>query len=138
MVSALDVPADVLIKKVAEKLKENDKIKPPKWSEFVKTGVHAERKPHEKDWWYTRCASLLRKTYVEGKVGVGKLKTWYGGRKNRGSKPEHHVDASGAVIRRALQQLESAGLIKKDKTGRVLTAGGQSLLHKAVLEINKK
>ena len=138
MVSALDVPAEELIKKVAEKLKQNDKIKPPEWSEFVKTGAHVERKPTDKDWWYVRCASLLRKTYIEGKVGVGKLKTWYGGRKNRGSRPEHHVDASGSVIRKALQQLESAGYIKKDKTGRVLTASGQSLLHKTVLEIKKK
>ena len=138
MVSAQDVPSQALIKKLAEKLKENEKIKPPEWSEFVKTGVHVERKPVQKDWWYTRCASILRKTYIERKVGVGKLKTWYGGRKNNGSKPEHHADASSNIIRKALQQLEAAGLVKKEKTGRKVSPAGQSLIHKAVLEIQKK
>lgn len=137
MVSAQDVPAQVLIKSLSEKLKQESKIKPPEWSKFVKTGVHAERKPVRKDWWYTRCASILRKVYIEGKVGVGKLTTWYGGRKSRGSKPEHHEDASSNIIRKALQQLEAGGLIKKDKTGRVITPKGQSLIHKTVLEIKK-
>jgi len=138
MVSAQDVPSQILIKKLAEKLKQNEKIKPPEWSEFVKTGAHVERKPTQKDWWYTRCASILRKTYIEGKVGVGKLKTWYGGRKNKGSNPEHHVDASSNIIRKALQQLESAGLVKKEKTGRKVSPTGQSLIHKTVLEIQKQ
>jgi len=137
MVSAQDVPAQTLIKKLAEKLKQNEKIKPPQWAEHVKTGVHAERKPVQKDWWYTRAASILRKVYTEGKVGVGKLTTWYGGRKNNGSKPEHHADSSSNIVRKALQQLESAGLVQKDKTGRKITPGGQSLIHKAVLEIKK-
>ncbi len=137
MVSAQDVPAQTLIKKLAEKLKQNEKINPPQWSEHVKTGAHVERKPSQKDWWYTRTASVLRKVYIEGKVGVGKLATWYGGRKNRGSKPEHHADASTNIIRKALQQLESAGLVKKDKTGRSITSKGQSLIHKTVLEIKK-
>ena len=45
MTTVFDVPADLLIKKVAEEFKENDKINSPAWSNFVKTGVHKERKP---------------------------------------------------------------------------------------------
>ncbi len=135
MVSVTDVKAQELIERVSKKLQENDKIKPPVWTEFVKTGAHAERPPARKDWWYVRCASILRKLAVNGKTGVGQLRTWYGGRKNRGVKPEHHVDASGNIIRKALQQLEAAGYVKKEKDGRTLSPAGQSLLTKTVLEI---
>lgn len=135
MVATNEVPADLLISNLKDKLKQNEKIKQPDWASFVKTGPHAERKPVEEDWWYTRCASILRRASIRGKIGVGKLKTWYGGRKNRGTKPEHHVDAGGSVIRKAIQQLEAAGYLKKEKAGRVLSPTGQSLIHKAVLEV---
>lgn len=137
MVSAADVPADKLIKKTAEKLKSDDLMRPPKWVPFVKTGAHVEKKPVERDWWYTRCASILRKADVEGVIGVGRLRTWYGSRKNRGVKPEHHVDASGSIIRKAIQQLERAGYLKKEKAGRSLSPKGRSLLHKTALEVRK-
>ena len=45
MTTVFDVPADLLIEKVAEEFKDNDKINSPAWSNFVKTGVHKERKP---------------------------------------------------------------------------------------------
>ena len=61
MTTVFDVPADLLIKKVAEEFKNNDKINSPAWSNFVKTGVHKERKPEDVDWWYTRCASIIRR-----------------------------------------------------------------------------
>ena len=60
MVTVYDVPAEQLILKTAQKLKENDKIVPPDWAEFVKTGRHTERAPSQDDWWYTRAASILR------------------------------------------------------------------------------
>ena len=41
MVTVYDVPAEPLILKVAEKLKENSKIVAPDWAEFVKTGTEA-------------------------------------------------------------------------------------------------
>ena len=37
MTTVFDVPADLLIKKVAEEFKNNDKINSPAWSNFVKT-----------------------------------------------------------------------------------------------------
>jgi small subunit ribosomal protein S19e len=137
MVSALEAPAEGLIKKVAEKLKSDSTITPPGWLVHVKTGAHAERKPESADFWYIRCASLLRKTYIEKNVGVGRLRTWYGGRKTYGTTPEHHVDAGGSIIRKALQQLEQAGYVKKEKTGRILTPKGRSLLDKTAMEFYK-
>jgi small subunit ribosomal protein S19e len=83
MVTVYDVPAEALILKVAEKLKENDKIVPPEWAEFVKTGVHTERAPVQEDWWFTRAASILRKLYVKGPMGTSKLAGEYGGFNDR-------------------------------------------------------
>lgn len=137
MVSALDVPAEMLILKISEKLKTEKLIEPPQWTRFVKTGTFAQRKPHNPDWFYDRCASILRRIYIEKNVGVGRLRTRYGGRKNPGTRPEHHADASGNIIRKALQQLEKAGFIKKEKVGRVLTPAGLSLLEKTAVSIYK-
>jgi small subunit ribosomal protein S19e len=137
MVSALEAPADELIKKLAEKLKSESAIKAPTWMGYAKTGPHAERKPQEKDFWYTRAASILRKLYLEKNVGVGKLRTWYGRSKSYGNAPEHHVDAGGSIIRKALQQLESAGYVKKEKIGRTLTPKGRSFIDKTVMEFYK-
>lgn len=135
MVSVLEVPADVLISKLSEKLKQHEEIRPPEWASHAKTGVHAQRQPQSPDWWYFRCASLLRVIYMEPNVGVGRLRTKYGGRRARGTKPEHHYDASGNVIRKALQQLEKSGYVKKGVHGRMLTPQGKSLLDKVTNEI---
>lgn len=137
MVSALEAPAEGLIKNVAEKLKSDSAIKPPEWLQHAKAGPHAERRPESADFWYVRCASLLRKAYIEKTVGVGRLRTWYGGRKSYGTTPEHHVDAGGSIIRKALQQLEQAGYVKKEKTGRTLTPKGRSLLDKTAMDFYK-
>ncbi len=121
MVKITDVPADLLIKKLAEKLKEIPEIKQPEWSLFVKTGVSKERRPSNPDWWYIRAASILRKLYLKGPMGVSRLRSLYGGRKNRGSKPEHFYKGSGKIIRTILQQLEAAGFLKlKEANGRKL------------------
>jgi small subunit ribosomal protein S19e len=139
MVTALDVPADKLIAAVAEKLKSeySEHIKPTAWAYYAKTGVHKEKPPEDPEWWYVRAASILRKLYKSGEpLGIETLRTIYGGRKNRGSKPEHFYKASGSVIRKILQQLEKAGLVKTlPRKGRVLTPAGRSLLDKTAKEI---
>src|SRR5437016_4496769 len=67
MPTAFEVPANELINRLAKHLKENvSEISPPSWSEYAKTGAHKERPPQDPDWWYARCASLLRKLYVNG------------------------------------------------------------------------
>lgn len=107
-------------------------IKKPEWAELVKTGVFKERPPMDSDWWYMRAASMLLKIKRLGPVGVSKLRTKYGGRKNMGAAPEHFFRGSGKIIRTILQQLEVAGLLKQDKKGlhkgRVLTAKATALI----------
>lgn len=135
MVTVYDVPANTLINGAANRLKSVEGISPPAWLAYAKTGSHVERAPHEADFWYVRCASLLRNIYVHGDTGVARLRTHYGGRKNMGAKPDHHRDAGGAVIRRALQQLETAGLVEKKKTGRVISGKGKALLDSVAKEL---
>lgn len=118
------------IRGVAEKLKALPELKPPEWSAFVKTGTHNERPPQDPDWWWIRAAAVLRKVEKSGSLGTQKLRKAYGGRKNKGHKPEHKHKASGAVIRKVLQQLESAGLVSKTKNkGRAITPKGSAMLH---------
>ncbi len=134
--TVFDVPANKLIEKAAEKLQAVPDIKPPQFLAFVKSGSCNIRAPEQKDFWFLRCASLLRKAYVQPSLGVGRLRNYYGGRKKRGRAAEHHGKAGGSIIRKALQQLEKAGFIKKGKTGRAITAKGKSFLDKAAKEAN--
>lgn len=137
MVTVYDVPAEKLILKVAEKFKENDKIVPPDWAEFAKTGVQAERAPVQPDWWYTRAASVIRKLYVKGPMGTSKLSAEYGGYVDRGAKPNRAVRGSRNIIRKCLIQLQDAGLLvaTKDKQGRAISPAGQSMLDNAAKEV---
>ena len=48
MAKVYDVPADVFISELTETLKGED-IAVPSWAPFVKTGVHADKPPHESD-----------------------------------------------------------------------------------------
>ncbi|MGP3668001.1 MAG: 30S ribosomal protein S19e [Candidatus Bathyarchaeota archaeon] len=140
MVTVYDVPANSLIEKIAEYLLENvEEVKPPSWARFVKTGSHRQRPPDRDDWWYIRCASLLRKLYVKGPIGLSRLRRMYGGRKTGKIRPEHPRKAGGAIIRKALQQLEKAGLVKAiSGKGRVLTDEGKSLLDRLAFEVKSK
>ena len=137
MVTVYDVPSEKLIANVAQKLKDSGKVNPPEWAEFAKTGVHTEKAPIQADWWYTRAASVLRKVYVKGPIGTSKLAAEYGGFNDRGSKPNRAVKGSRSIIRRSLMQLESAGLVAKNKNnGRVVTPKGQALLDNAAKEVS--
>ena len=140
MVTALEVPAEMLIERLAQELKKNPKIRPPVWAYYVKTGVSREKPPDNPDWWYYRAASILRKLYKTGKpIGIERLRTVYGSRMNRGVAPEHFYKASGSVIRKILQQLEQAGLVVKlRRRGRILSAKGRSLLDRLAYEIMRE
>lgn len=107
----------------------------PDWALFVKTGVHRETVPRNADWWYIRAASILRVCYKQGPIGVSKLRNKYGGKQNRGVRPDKFARASGKVIRTILQQLQTAELVKEHTVGthkgRIATPAGASLLVKA-------
>ncbi len=140
MPTPYDVPSNILIQRLAHYLKdEMDQINPPPWTPVVKTGSHAQRPPQNPDWWYTRCASILRKVYVKGPIGIQSLRAEYGGRKDRGVRPEHARKGSGTIIRKALQQLEEAKLVKSSgNRGRVVTKKGRSILDRLSTEIKKE
>ena len=138
MVNAYDVPASDLIDAVAKELKNNEKIQPPEWMAFAKSGAHVQRPPQDEDFWYIRGASMLRKIYVKGNLGTERLRTEFGGKRNRGAKPGQHRKAGGSIIRKLLQQFEAAGLIKKMKTGRVIAPAGQKLLDNTAYTLSKK
>jgi small subunit ribosomal protein S19e len=138
MATVYDVPADLLIQRVADKLKEMDEFKPPEWAAFVKTGVHKERAPEQRDWWYIRVAAIFRKVYTDGPVGIERLRTVYGGRKRRGVEPPKFRKGSGSIIRKALQQLEKAGFVKQTSEGRVVTPQGRSFLDKTAAELKRE
>ena len=135
MTTVYDVKADNLIQKTAEKLK--DDIEQPEWSLFVKTGVSRERAPENKDWWFVRAASMLRKIYMKGPLGISTLRTMYGGRQRRGHKQDHFKKAGGKIIRTILQQLEKQEYIETEKgEGRKITPKGQKFLDNISKEVS--
>ena len=136
MAKVYDVPADELISKLTEALK-SEEIDIPTWAVFVKTGAHAAKPPQKPDWWYTRCASILRKIYLHGPLSVNDLRTMYGdGKRNMYYGARHHKDASGAIIRNAIHGLEKLGYLEKvEKKGSVLTRQGMQKLDKISTEI---
>jgi len=134
-----DVPINELILKTAAELEKMSDITPPSWSDFAKTGPHKERAPVQKNWWHIRAAAILQTLQKKGPIGVSKLRTKYGGRKNRGHQPDKFCKASGNILRKILQQLEKAGLAAKAEKGthkgRIITPQGAKLLGKAAAEI---
>ncbi|MFP3909691.1 MAG: 30S ribosomal protein S19e [Halobacteriota archaeon] len=135
MATVYDVPTDNLIRNVAEKLKEIEELQPPEYAYFVKTGVNKERAPEQRDWWYLRAASVLRKVYTDGPVGIERLKTFYGGKQRRGVKRSRFNRGSGSIIRDILQQLEKAGYVQTQKKGRTVTPQGRAFMDKSAKEL---
>ena len=116
---------------LAEALKKIPEFEIPEWANYVKSGVSRERPPVDDDFWYTRAASILRQLYIHGVVGVEKLRTRYGSRKDRGGRPDKFKKAGGKIIRVILQQAEAAGLVEKVlrmQYGRRLTQEGRDFL----------
>lgn len=140
--SIANVSKTEVIEKLALELKKVADIKPPQWSQFVKTGSQAERPPVNPDWWYVRTASILLKLNNLGPVGVSKLRIKYGGRKNRGMAPERFRKSSGKIIRIILQQLEKAGFAKQAvkglHKGRIITPKGIAFAEKVSYALMKQ
>ena len=128
MTTVYDVPPHDLIAAVAQELKAAGKVQPPTWAEFAKTGVNREMPPTNPDWWFVRCASVLRRIYIDGPVGVSRLRSFYGGKHRKGVATGFFCKGSGSVVRESLQQLEKAGYVRKLKKGRQMTPEGQAYL----------
>jgi small subunit ribosomal protein S19e len=128
MTTLYDIPAELLLPRLAEELKKRKEIQPPPWAAFAKAGVHQQMPPEDPDWWFIRAASVLRRLYIDGPVGVQRMRTAYGGKRDRGSSPFQFRKGGGSALRKVLQQLEAAGLVAKDRTGRSLSVDGRKLL----------
>jgi small subunit ribosomal protein S19e len=133
MANVYDAKSSELISAAAAALK--DKIKKKEYMNYVKSGPSKERPPAQSDFWYIRSASILRQVYINGPVGVSRLSTRYGSRKEHVVHRRHHMGAGTGIIRDMLQELEKANLIKKAKIGRVITPQGKSFLDKIANQI---
>ena len=123
--------------KLAEALKSLPEFQRPDWAAFVKSGPAKSRPIEDPDFWHKRAASILRQIYKKKIVGVSRLRTRYGSKKNRGVRPEEFMKSSGKIIRVILQQCDKAGLteiaktmkgIKGKKPGRQLTEKGKKFM----------
>ncbi|MBR9681755.1 MAG: 30S ribosomal protein S19e [Candidatus Altiarchaeota archaeon] len=128
MITVAQVSADAIISLIAQDLKT--KLEMPEWAKFVKTGPSREKPPTQREWWWIRSASILRRVYLDGPVGSNRLRTYYGGRKDRGVRSEKTYKAGGKIIRTILQQLEKQKLIKSTPKGKFITPSGQSYMDK--------
>ena len=138
MANVLEVDTSKIILKTAEKLKENQVVKQPEYIFYVKSGAGRERVPSNTDFWYMRCASILRQAYVNGPIGVSKLRSRYSNRKKHVVHRHHNVRAGGSIIKDAFDALEKAGYVKKTTKGREITSKGRSFLDKTAGEIIKE
>lgn len=122
---------------LAKALANIPELSAPEWVAIVKSGMSRERIPADADFWYKRMASILRQLYLNGVVGVGKLRTRYGGKKNRGARRSKFFKSSGKLIRVILQKCETAGLVEKVDNlqhGRRLTEKGREFLDAIKIE----
>jgi len=135
--SVYEINAQEYNLKLAEALKEIPEIKEPEWAQLVKSGPAKERPIDDLDFWHKRTASVLRQIYKKDVVGVNRLRTYYGSKKNRGMKPEQFRKAGGKIIRVVLQQTDAAGLteiakdikgMKSKRPGRQLTKKGKEFM----------
>ena len=135
MSNIFDVKGSELVKLAAQRLK--GRIQKPTYVDFVKSGANKERPPQDPDFYFVRSASILRQVYINGPVGVSRLRTRYGSSKGHRVHRHHHAESGGSVIRDAFASLESLNYIKKTKKGRVITPEGKSFLDKLSKEITK-
>ncbi|CAP69201.1 uncharacterized protein PODANS_7_11570 [Podospora anserina S mat+] len=126
-VTVRDVDAHKFVGAYAAFLKRQGKLPVPGWVDTVKTGPAKEMPPQDIDWFYVRAAAVARHVYLRKTVGVGRLRRVHGSAKNRGSRPSHHVEASGSVDRKIMQALEKIQVLEQDeeKGGRRITQQGQ-------------
>jgi len=135
--SIYDLNAQEYNLKLAEALKKFPEFNEPEWAKYVKSSPSRERPIEDENFWHKRAASILRQIYKKGIVGVSRLRTKYGSKKNRGYKPERFVRAGGKIIRTILQQADQAGFTesiksikgtKEKRPGRKLTDKGRKFL----------
>lgn len=120
-------------------ISRSGKLKVPDQIDLIKTAKFKELSPVDPDWYYIRCASILRHMYHRYPAGVGSVTRIYGGRRRNGVHPSHYCRAATGIARKALQSLESIGLIEKlPEGGRKLTSQGQRDLDRIANQVLAK
>ncbi|KAK1908898.1 40S ribosomal protein S19 [Pyrenophora teres f. teres] len=116
-VTVKDIESHKFVQAYAAFLKRQGKLPIPGscWVDTVKTSHSNELPPQDIDWFYIRAAAVARHVYMRKTVGIGRLRKVHGSTKNRGSRPSHHVDASGSVDRKVMQALEKIGVVEHDE-----------------------
>ena len=136
MANVFEVDAQKLITLASSKLKESG-IQKPGYVAFVKTSAGRERVPASEDFFYFRCASILRQVHLQGPIGISKLRTKYGSKKQHVVHRHHHARAGGSIIKDAFDALEKKGYVKTTKQGRMISPAGKSFLDKLSNDIIK-
>lgn len=115
------------------------KLRVPEWVDLVKTSRAKELAPYDPDWFYTRCAAVVRHIYIRSPVGVGSVTKIFGTRKRNGTKPSHFCRSAGSIARKSLQSLEGLKLIEKTPSGgRALTSQGRRDLDRIAAQVKAK
>lgn len=121
-----DVNAWRWVKTAAAHFKQEGKLFVPRCTELVKTSHGRERAPQKQDWFYIRCAAVLRAIYLRPGTGYGGLSKRFGNKKNRGSQPEITTKAARGLLHWACRSLEGLKLVTKGKEGgHVITKEGR-------------
>merc|ERR1712113_265010 len=136
-VSVKDVSGHLFVKALAEFLKRSGKISQPEWTDIVKLSAANQLSPYDPDWFYIRCAAILRHLYIRP-TGMHGLTQVFSRKMRNGTKPSHRCLAHRTVIRKALQQLEAVGLCAVQKDGgRAVTSEGRRDLDRLAKEVLK-
>lgn len=121
-----DVSANKWVRAMAAHLKQSGKLFVPNCTELMKQSTGNQRAPENPDWYFYRCAAVLRRVYVRPGTGYGGLGKAFGMLKNNGSRPEKTVKAVRGLLHWACRSLEGLKLLAKGKVkGRVLTREGK-------------
>jgi len=132
------ISATYLVGPLADRLKATGKFEPPAWATYAKTATYKQSLPQDPDWWYKRVASTLIKLSKDPMLGVNRLSKEYGGRRVGIAKPHHAAPSSRKIIRKIIDQLEEANLIKVEERKKLITPEGETILSDAGKEVLEK
>ena len=122
----MDVPANKWIKTMAQHLKQSGKCFVPNCTELMKPSHANQLAPSNEDWYFYRCAAVLRRVYNRPGVGYTSLAKSFSMKKNNGSRPEKTIYAARGLLHWVCRSLEGVNLIAKGKqSGRVITKEGK-------------
>ena len=116
-----DVPAQEFVVALAAHFKKTQKLSVPAYHDLIKTATYKELCPQDPDWYYVRAASVARKIYLRGGIGVGAFQKIYGGSKSNGSRRPHFAKAAAGIHRVILQGLTEIDLVAKKKDKKYTT-----------------